>query len=89
MIVLNGYKNHLSIQFEEFYKEKNIIIFYFFTHSLYIIQPLDIGCFNVLKRLYSRELEDLIKAYINYIIKTELFIAFKTIYLNTMIFKNI
>ncbi len=89
MIVLNSYKNHLFIQFKEFYKEKNIIIFYFFIYSLYIIQLLDIDCFNILKRLYSREFEDLIKAYINYIIKTEFFIVFKTVHFNTMIFKNI
>ncbi len=88
MIVLDNYKNHLSIQFEEFYKEKNII-FYFPTHSSYITQPLDVGCFNVLKRLYNREFEDLIKVYINYIIKTKFFIAFKTVYLNIMTSKNI
>ncbi len=89
MIVLNGYKNYLSVQFEKFYKEKNIIIFCLFVHFSYIIQPLDINCFNVLKRLYNWELEDLIKVYINHIIKTEFFIAFKTAYLNTITFKNI
>ncbi len=89
MIVLNSYKSHLSAQFEEFYKKKNIITFCFFTHSLYIIQPLDIDCFNMLKRLYSWEFKDLIKVYINYIIKIEFFIAFKTVYLNIIIPKNI
>ncbi len=89
MIVLNGYKSYLSTQFEKFYKKKNIIIFYFLTYSSYIIQPLDVGCFNMLKRLYSREFEDLIKIYINHIIKTEFFIAFKTVHFNTMIPKNI
>src|SRR6266566_7471259 len=89
MIVLDGYKSHLSIQFEEFCKKKNIIILYFSMYSLYIIQPLDISCFNILKRLYSREFKDLIKVYINYIIKTEFFIAFKTAHLNTITLKNI
>ncbi len=89
MIVLNGYKSYLFVQFEEFCKEKNIITFYFFTHSSYIIQPLDVDCFNVLKQLYNQEFEDLIKTYINHIIKTEFFIVFKIAYLNTIVPKNI
>ncbi len=89
MVVLNGYKNHFSVQFEKFYKKKNIIIFYFFTHSSYLIQSFDVGCFNVLKQLYSRQFEVFIKVYINYIIKTEFFIVFKAVYLVTITVNNI
>ena len=89
MIILDNYKNYLSTQFKKFYKKKNIIILYFPIHFLYIIQPLDVGCFNMLKQLYSRIFKDLIKTYINYIIKTEFFIAFKTAYFNIITLKNI
>ncbi len=89
MFILNGYKSHFSIQFKDFYKEKNIITFCLFIYSLYIIQSLDIGCFNVLKRLYGRELEVFIKVYINYITKTEFFIVFKAVYFNIIISNNI
>jgi hypothetical protein len=34
----------------------------------------------MLKRLYGRQIEVLIKAYIYYIIKVEFFIAFKIVY---------
>ena len=89
MIVLDGYKSHLSAQFEKFYKEQNIITLYLPAHSSYITQPLDIGCFSVLKRMYGRELEAFIKAHINHITKTEFFIAFKAAHLATMKAENI
>ncbi len=89
MIVLNGYKNYLLIQFKEFCKKKNIITFYLPTYSSYLIQPLDVGCFNVLKRSYSRQLKTFIKIYINHIIKTEFFIVFKTVHLAIITANNI
>ncbi len=89
MVVLDNYKNHFSIQFEKFYKEKNIIIFYFFTHSSHLIQLFDIECFNILKRSYNRQFKTFIKAYINYITKTEFFITFKAAHLVTITVSNI
>jgi len=89
MVVLDSYKNHLSVQFEQFYKEKYIIIFYLSIHFLYLIQLLDVDCFNILKQLYGRGFKDFIKIYINYIIKTEFFIVFKTIYFNIITLENI
>ncbi len=89
MVVFDGYKSHLSVQFEQFYKEKCIIIFYLFIHSSHLIQPLDVGCFNVLKQSYGRSFKDFIKIYINYIIKTEFFIVFKVIYFNIITPENI
>ncbi len=89
MVIFDNYKNHLSVQFEQFCKEKYIIILYFFIYSLYFIQPLDVGCFNILKRSYGRNLKDFIKTYINHIIKTEFFIVFKAAHFNIMTSKNI
>ncbi|SRR6266566_3431270 len=89
MVVLDGYKNHFLIQFEEFYKKKNIITLCFPAHSSHLTQPFNVRCFNVLKRSYSRQFETFIKIYINYIIKTEFFIAFKAVHLIIMIISNI
>jgi len=50
---------------------------------------LDIGCFNLLKRIYGKELEVFIKNYINYIIKIEFFIVFYITYNNTMFVVNV
>ncbi len=83
------YKSHLSVQFEQFYKEKYIITFYFLIYSSHFIQLLDVDCFNILKQLYNRSFKNFIKVYINHIIKTEFFIAFKAVYFNIMTPENI
>ena len=46
-------------------------------HSSHLLQPLDVGCFSPLKRAYSREVEGLIRHYINHITKLEFLPAFK------------
>ena len=38
--------------------------------------PPNIGCFRALKRLYSTEIEKLIRVYITYISKEDFFLAF-------------
>jgi hypothetical protein len=46
-------------------------------HSSHLLQPLNVGCFSPLKRAYSREVESLIRHYINHITKLEFLPAFK------------
>ena len=89
MIIFDNHENYLLTQFEIFCKEKNIIIFYFLTYSSHLTQPLDISCFNILKRSYNKEIESFIKTHINYITKPEFFIIFKAVHFATMISKNI
>ena len=60
-----------------------------FPHSLHLLQPLDVGCFSILKHCYSQELEVFIKAHINYITKIEFFITFHKVYIKTMTKDNI
>jgi hypothetical protein len=43
----------------------------------YLLQPLNVGCFSLLKRAYSREVESLIRHHINHITKLEFLPAFK------------
>ncbi len=89
IIVLDGHESHISVQFEQFCKEKNIITLCLPAHSSHLTQPLDVGCFSVLKRLYGKELEAFIMAHINHITKPEFFIAFKAAHLATMTSQNI
>ena len=51
-------------------------------------QPLDVGCFSVLKRSYGLQIEHFIKAYINHISKVEFFIAFKAAYEQSITVQN-
>ncbi len=46
-------------------------------HSSHILQPLDVGCFAVLKRLYGSQVSELICLGINHVDKTELLYTFK------------
>ena len=89
MVILDGHESHLSAEFEEFCKEHNIITVCLPAHSSHLTQPLDIGCFSVLKRLYGRELKAFIKAHIHHITKLEFFIAFKAAHFKTMTPENI
>src|SRR6187402_51779 len=80
MLVLDGHESHESAEFQEYYKAHNIITLGLPPHSSYLTQPLDIGCFSVLKRAYSRQIETFIKAHINHITKVEFFLAFVAAY---------
>jgi len=80
MLVLDGHESHESAEFQEYCKAHNIIILCLPPHSSHLTQPLDVGCFSVLKRAYGREIETFIKAHINHITKVEFFLAFKAAY---------
>ncbi len=60
LLILDGYNNHYSYEFEYYYKENNIIIFCMFFYLSYLFQPLDVGCFSILKQLYNKEVENFI-----------------------------
>ncbi|KFY28671.1 hypothetical protein V491_00352 [Pseudogymnoascus sp. VKM F-3775] len=83
MLVLDGHESHESAEFQEYCKAHNIITLGLPAHSSHLTQPLDMGCFSVLKRAYGRQIETYVKAHINHITKVEFFIAFKAAYLET------
>lgn len=89
MIILDGHESHLSADFETYCKKKNIITLCLPAYSSYITQPLDVGCFSVLKRSYGKQLEAFIKAHINHITKPEFFIAFVAAHNATITHENI
>jgi hypothetical protein len=88
MLVLDGHKSHKLADFQEYYKAHNIITLCLLPHSSHLTQPLDVGCFSVLKRAYGRKIETFIKAYINNISKVEFFLAFKVAYEQSITAQN-
>jgi hypothetical protein len=58
------------------------------AHSSHLTQPLDVGCFALLKKAYGRQIETFIKAHINYTTKVEFFLAFKRAYLQSVSVQN-
>jgi hypothetical protein len=55
----------------------------------HLLQPLDVGCFSPLKRAYSREIEALIRHYVNHITKLEFLPAFKVAFKRSFTLANI
>ena len=76
LLILNNYNNYHLYKFKYYCKENNIVIFYISFYLFYLFQLFDIGCFNILKQSYGREVENLIQFYINYIIKLDFFVCF-------------
>lgn len=88
MLVLDGHESHESAEFQEYCKAHNIITLGLPPHSSHLTQPLDVGCFSVLKRAYGRQIETFIKAHINHITKVEFFLAFVAAYKESMTAQN-
>ena len=89
MLVLDGHESHVNAEFEAYCKNKNIITLCLPLHSSHLTQPLDVGCFSVLKKRYSTQIEYLVKAHITHVTKAEFFPAFRNAFLQTMTKENI
>jgi len=59
------------------------------AHASHLLQPLDVGCFAVLKQAYGRQIEHLIRCSITHISKTEFFDAFYAAFKATFTESNI
>ena len=60
-MVLDSYRSHLTPEFDRIYKENNIIAICIPTYTSHLLQPLDVGCFSVLKRLYGGAVSTIIQ----------------------------
>ncbi|KAH7471795.1 hypothetical protein FOMA001_g13366 [Fusarium oxysporum f. sp. matthiolae] len=89
LLILDGHESHHSVDFERYCKANKIITLCMPPHSSHLLQPLDVGCFGLLKKAYGREIEHLIRCSVTHISKTEFFPAFYTAYQATMTEKNI
>jgi hypothetical protein len=89
LLILDGHESHHSLDFEEYCKENKIITLCMPPHSSHLLQPLDVGCFSLLKKAYGREIEHLIRCSITHVSKTEFFPAFYAAFQATMTEANI
>ena len=88
ILLLDGHESYVSAAFDNYYKSHNIIILCLLPHLSHLIQLLDVDYFSVLKQEYSRQIEDFMKVHINHITKVKFFIAFRTVYLKSIIVQN-
>jgi hypothetical protein len=89
LLILDGHESHHSADFERYCKENKIITLCMPAHASHLLQPLDVGCFAVLKKAYGREIEHLIRCSITHISKTEFFPAFYAAFKATFTESNI
>src|SRR6478736_5708502 len=89
LLILDGHESHHSADFERYCEEKKIITLCMPAHASHLLQPLDVGCFAVLKKAYGREIEHLIRCSITHISKSEFFPAFYAAFKATFTESNI
>ena len=76
LLILDGYGSHLTPKYDEICERNKVIPICMPLHSSHLLQPLDIGCFAVLKRSYSRMVEIKMRNGINHIDKLEFLEAY-------------
>ena len=74
LLVLDGHYSHATPKFDNFCKDRNIVTICMPPHSSHLLQPLDVGCFSVLKRVYGSLVAENIRLSINHIDKAEMLI---------------
>lgn len=76
LLILDGHGSYLTPKFDELYGINDIILICMPAYLSYLLQPLDISCFAVLKRSYSRMVEMKMRTRINYIDKFDFLEAY-------------
>jgi hypothetical protein len=89
LLILDGHESHHSTEFELYCQQNNIITLCMPPHSSHLLQPLDVGCFGPLKQAYGRQIEDLMRAYINHVSKLEFLCAFRAAFFASITKRNI
>jgi hypothetical protein len=76
LLILDGYGSHLTAQFDRIRSENGIIPLCMPAYSSHLLQPLDVGCFAVLKRAYGRLVENQVRLGYNHIDKFDFLMAY-------------
>lgn len=89
LLILNGHRSHITLEFDLFCKDHSIITLCMPLHSLHLLQPCNVGCFAVLKRLYRQQIKGYIQNRVNHIDKQDFLKAYYTARTETMNSANI
>ena len=55
LVLYDGHASHVTLSLIDWAKERNIILFLLSPHTSHILQPLDVGCFGPLQKIYNKE----------------------------------
>jgi DDE superfamily endonuclease/helix-turn-helix, Psq domain/Tc5 transposase DNA-binding domain len=89
LLILDGHGSHLSPEFDLFCREHSIITLCMPPYSSHLLQPLDVGCFAVLKRSYGRQIEGYMRSGVNHIDKPDFLHAFHAARIEAITLANI
>jgi hypothetical protein len=89
LLILDGHGSHVTPEFDLFCKEHSIITLCMPPHSSHLLQPLDVGCFAVLKQSYGRQIEGYMRNGVNHIDKPDFLHAFHVARTEAMTLANI
>ena len=76
LLILDGHGSHLTPEFDRICAENDIIPICMPAHSSHLLQPLDVGCFAVLKRSYSALVDQQTRCGVNHIDKLDFLAAY-------------
>lgn len=71
LLVLDGHESHLTPEFDRICEGNDIIAICMPPHASHLLQPLDVGCFSVLKRLYGGAVSTMMRNGVNSIDKED------------------
>ena len=60
LLIIDGHSSHITVNYIQEAYSNNIYIIYLPAHTFHVLQPLDLSCFNILKRAYRTRLERLL-----------------------------
>lgn len=55
LLLMDGHKSHVAVDIIEWAQAHNIILHILPAHTSHVLQPLDVGCFGPLQRIYDNE----------------------------------
>ena len=76
LLILDGHGSHLTPKFDQMCIQNDIVPICMPAHSSHLLQPLDVGCFAVLKRTYGRLVEEKMRLGINHMDKLDFLSAY-------------
>ena len=53
ILIIDGHSSHILAKFIQFTRKHKILCLCLLAHSIHLLQPLDIGVFNLLKQNYK------------------------------------
>ena len=59
LLILNGHNSHATPKFDQYCINYKIITLYMPAYTSHLLQPLNVGCYSPLKRVYGRKVQEL------------------------------